>query len=100
MGDQVLPADELDEAVRTEARAIATIPSDMLASNKKATNRAYEIMGIRTAMDVGVDWQVLSTYRNTAGEFGKISREEGLRAALQWRDGPFKDYSARPGDDR
>ncbi|MDP7225199.1 MAG: enoyl-CoA hydratase-related protein [SAR202 cluster bacterium] len=94
------PADELDEAVRTEARAIATIPSDMLASNKKATNRAYEIMGIRTAMDVGVDWQVLSTYRNTAGEFGKISKEEGLRAALQWRDGPFKDYSARPRDDR
>jgi enoyl-CoA hydratase len=28
--------------------------------------------------------------RPGAGEFGRISREEGLRAALEWRDGPFR----------
>jgi enoyl-CoA hydratase len=92
------PIDELDEKVFEEAKAIASIPADMLASSKKAANRAYEIMGIKTALEVGVDWMVLSTYRDTAGEFGKISVEEGLRAALQWRDGPFSDYSARPRD--
>jgi len=92
------PADELDEQTKEEAKAIASISVDMLASSKKAVNRAYEIMGIRTAMEVGVDWQVLSTYRNSAGEFGRISQDEGLRAALKWRDGPFSDYSARPRD--
>ena len=92
------PADELDEQTKEEAKAIASISVDMLASSKKAVNRAYEIMGIRTAMEVGVDWQVLSTYRNSAGEFGRIFQDEGLRAALKWRDGPFSDYSARPRD--
>lgn len=90
------PADSLDEETAKEARAIATISPDMLAASKKAINRAYEIMGIRTALEVGVDWQGLSTFRHTAGVFSDISQAEGLRAALQWRDGPFEDYSARP----
>ena len=57
---------------------------------------SYEIMGIRTALEVGVDWQGLSIFRHTARVFSNISQAEGLRAALQWRDGPFEDYSARP----
>ena len=93
---KAFPADALEAETLKEARAIATISPDMLAASKKAVNRAYEIMGIRTALEVGVDWQGLSTFRNTAGVFGEISRAEGLRAALQWRDGPFEDYSARP----
>ncbi len=93
---KAFPADRLDAETNKEARAIATISPDMLAASKKAVNRAYEIMGIRTALEVGVDWQGLSTYRNSAGVFGEISQSEGLRAALQWRDGPFEDYSARP----
>jgi len=92
------PIEKLDEETFAEAKAIATISHGMLASNKKAVNRAYEIMGMRTAMEVGVDWMVLSTYRENGGEFGRISAEEGLRAALKWRDGPFSDYSARPRD--
>ena len=26
----------------------------------------------------------------------QIAKEEGLKSALLWRDGPFEDYSARP----
>lgn len=91
-------ADSLDEETEREAMAIASVPIDMSAANKRAINRAYEIMGMRTALEVGADWQALSTYRPGAGEFGRISSEEGLKAALQWRDGPFEDYSARPRD--
>ena len=90
------PADKLDEETEKEAKAIASVQPDMLVASKKAVNRAYEIMGIRTAMEVGVDWQVLSTYRDSAGEFSWIAKEEGLKSALLWRDGPFEDYSARP----
>lgn len=90
------PADRLEEETEKEASAIGSVPIDTLAANKRAINRAYEIMGMRTALEVGADWQALSTFRSGAGEFANISREEGLRAALQWRDGPFEDYSARP----
>lgn len=90
------PADRLEEETEREARAIATIHPDMLVASKKVVNRAYEIMGFRTALEVGADWQALSGYRESGGEFARISREQGLRAALLWRDGPFGDYGAAP----
>ena len=40
----------------------------------------------------GYDVQALSSYRPAAGEFGRRSREDGLKAALEWRDGPFRDF--------
>ncbi len=95
---KAFPADRLEAETVAEARAIATITPDLLAASKKAVNRAYEIMGFKTALEVGADWQALSTYRNTAGVFRELNREAGLRAALAWRDGPFGDYSARPRD--
>ena len=50
-------------------------------------------MGIRASLEVGADIQALSNFRERAGEFRRISEERGLRAALEWRDGPFGDYS-------
>ena len=47
-------------------------------------------------MEVGVDWQALSSYGKSRGVFREKVRSEGLKAALLWRDGPFGDYSARP----
>lgn len=91
---------KLEEETQREARAIASIQSDLLASSKRAVNRAYEIMGMRTALEVGVDWNTLSNYRDSVGEFTRISREQGLKAALLWRDGPFQDYSATPREPR
>ena len=93
---KVFPSDQLGAETAREARAIATISPDRLAASKKMANRAYEIMGFRTALEVGVDWQALSSYGNSTGAFREKVRAEGLRAALQWRDGPFQDYSARP----
>jgi hypothetical protein len=31
-------------------------------------------------------------------EFGRIAREKGLKAALDWRDSPFGDYGSAPAD--
>ena len=92
------PADKLDEEVHKEAAAIATIQPALLATLKRGVNRAYEIMGIRTAMNVGVDWMALSTFRENPNQFMDTAYDEGLKAALQKRDGPFGDYSAKPKD--
>ena len=90
------PADELADATHAEAAAIATIKADQLAASKRNINRSYEIMGIRTAMNVGADWQGLSMLRESKDDFMGTAYEQGLKAALMERDGPFGDYSATP----
>lgn len=90
------PAENLEEMTCNEAEAIATIKPDLLAASKRSVNRAYEVMGIKTALEIGADWQGLSMYRETANDFYQVSQEQGLKAAVLKRDGPFGDYSAKP----
>ncbi len=40
----------------------------------------------------GTEIQALSAQRNAASEWGRRVREDGLKAALEWRDGPFRDF--------
>ncbi len=47
---------------------------------------------MRTGLMVGTDVEAMSKHRPAAPEFGRRVREEGLKAALEWRDGPFRDF--------
>lgn len=85
------PAAELEAQTMRELRALSSIAPDLLAANKMSVNQAYEIMGFRTALTTGWQWHALSGHlRPGAGDFGRISREQGLKAALAWRDGAFQ----------
>lgn len=85
------PTDKLEDEVMRELRAIASISPDLLAANKASLNQAYELMGFKTALANGWSWHALtSRLRPGAGDFGRISREQGLKAALEWRDGAFR----------
>ena len=94
--NRAFPIGELAAGTETFAERIALIDSPMLQMTKRQLNRAYEVMGIRTALAIGADIQTLSSVRPGGGEFGRISREQGLAAALAWRDGPFGDYGSAP----
>ena len=94
--NRAFPIDELAAGTEAFAERIALIDSPMLQMTKRQLNRAYEVMGIRTALAVGGDIQTLSSVRPGGGEFGRISREQGLAAALAWRDSPFGDYGSAP----
>lgn len=87
------PAERLEEEVMKEVRALATIAPDMLAVNKGCLNETYENLGFKNALNAGVHWHVLSVQRvrPSAGEFRRIFNEQGIKAALKWRDDPFKD---------
>jgi enoyl-CoA hydratase len=86
------PAERLDEETMKEIRALATISPDLLAANKLNLNQTYEIMGFRAALGTAPQWHALSSrLRPGGGEFGRISQEQGLRAALNWRDGAFRE---------
>jgi len=85
------PSSDLDEQVERELRPLATIDPALLAANKASVNQAYELMGMRTHLHYGWQWHTLSTAtRARAGEFGRISRSQGLKAAIDARDEPFR----------
>ncbi len=85
------PADQLEDQTMRELRAMSSIAPDLLSANKQSLNQSYEIMGFKTALANGWSWHVLSGRdRPGAGEFGRISADQGLKAALAWRDSPFK----------
>ena len=96
--NKAVPVDKLCETTEKFAERIANIDGPMLTMTKRQVNRTYEIMGIRTALAAGADIQALSAVRPGGGEFGKIAREKGLKAALDWRAGPFNDYGTTPKD--
>jgi len=85
-------ADELDEFTMNFARRLGHIQKDQPNHNQRAVQPQYEIMGIPTGLMVGTDVEAMSKHRPAAPEFGKRVREEGLKAALEWRDGPFRDF--------
>ena len=85
-------AAELDDFTEQFARRMGHIDNEMLMYSKRAVNRQYETMGIREALHSGTEIQALSSQRKAAAEWGKRVREGGLKAALEWRDGPFRDF--------
>ena len=87
-----VPKDELGEFTEKFARRLGFIDNEMLMYTKRALNRQYETMGIRTALHSGTEIQALSSQRAAGAEWGRRVREDGLKAALEWRDGPFRDF--------
>jgi enoyl-CoA hydratase len=85
----VVPAADLDERVMALCQRIAMMPLDILTVAKHATNRWMELQGVRTAAYESADFDSITHLSPAAREFARRSGEEGLRAALTWRDGPF-----------
>jgi enoyl-CoA hydratase len=92
MINKAVPADELEEETESLAARIALTPLDYLAVEKAATNRYFELMGIRTAVAAGAEYDTLYHATPAAKEFFNLVQEQGLKAALDWRDSPFGDY--------
>ena len=90
------PVDQLAAKTEAFAERIANVDGPMLQMTKRQVNRVYEIMGLRTSLQVGGDLQELGRARPGGEQFGRIAREKGLKAALDWRDSPFGDYGTAP----
>ncbi len=87
-----LPLEQLAEFTEKFARRMAHIDNDMLMYSKRAVNRQYEAMGFRQGLMSGTDVEAMSKHRPAASEWNTRLRDEGLKAALEWRDGPFQDF--------
>jgi enoyl-CoA hydratase len=93
--NQVVPADELDDAVRTQAETIAKLPAVTVEYNKKLINMAYELMGVRQVIDRSMELEAAALVSPRSSpeiaHFEKLRAEEGLNAALAWNAARFEE---------
>ena len=92
MVNKAVPVDQLEAEVASLAQRIAMIPLPYLTVHKHSTNRYFEIMGLKAAIESGADFDAIYHAEEGYGDFARIAQEKGLKAALEWRDSPFADY--------
>jgi enoyl-CoA hydratase len=82
------PGAHRSEAIALAAR-MAALDAQAVVRTKAAINRAYEIMGMGEALAAGLDTavEIESIETPSRVEFRRRVREQGLKAALAWRDG-------------
>ena len=89
----VVPVDEALSRARSMARKMVQSSSVSVQLTKQAINRSYEIMGLRQALLTGldIDVEINATPSWEKREFGRIRKEQGVKAAIAWRDARFAD---------
>lgn len=89
--NRVVPGAELEQAVADLVRRIAPTPLPTLRLTKLALTRAYEAMGLRDAVAANLDLSAILNAADTPEqqEFDRIAAEQGLKAALAWRDARY-----------
>lgn len=81
-----VPADKLDKAVELLAERLAKVPVDLLALHKGQVNRAFEVMGLRGALNAGPDFDAIGHASQGAQEgFFIPAREQGVKWVLEKR---------------
>ena len=86
--NHVAPAgEELAKALEIAENIAAADPLAVQMS-KRALNRSYEAMGLRAALAQALEIDILIEGAGgpKRAEFDRIRREQGLKAALAWRD--------------
>ncbi len=90
--NRVVPRDRLDGATMTLAEEIAKNEPFVVQTTKRAVNRAWDVAGFRTAMAANTELDVMIETANLPArdEFRRITQEQGLKAAIAWRDARFR----------
>ncbi len=80
----------LDEAKKM-AREIAVMDKEAVMLTKEAIHRAYDAMGMTQALRHALDIDVQITSLDTPDriKFREVSKRDGLKAALAWRESRF-----------
>lgn len=94
------PKEELDERTVAMADRIANLSADHLAILKLNMNRFYENMGIYSSVRSSTDLDAAAQFTSQSYAWQDKMRESmeagiGLKGALDWRDGPYRDYRAK-----
>jgi enoyl-CoA hydratase len=94
--NEAVPFERLEARVAELAAELARIPASQLAAMKLVVNHAYEQMGVHSSQVLGPILDGLMRNTPDALAFIELAEREGVRAAIDRRDGPFGDYSQAP----
>ena len=74
------------------AKSMATAAERSVRYTKRAINDSYEAMGLNRALKSALDTDVLLNAATdpVKEEFNRVRAEQGLKAALAWRDARFQ----------
>ena len=86
-----VPLDKLEETVTLVAKRLTMVPGELLFFYKFGCNKCAEIMGMRVAMEFLGQMHDYSHTFDSVQEFGRVRQEQGVDAALRWRDAKFGD---------
>jgi len=94
--NRVVPRDELDDATLALAEQIAKNEPLVVQATKRAINRVWELSGMREGVAAGVELDAVIEAANLRqrDEFRRITKEEGLKAAIAWRDARYRGEEA------
>lgn len=89
--NRVVESADLESAVEELVRKIAPTPLPILRLTKLALVRAYEAMGLRSAVAANLDLSAILNAADTPEqrEFDRIVAKDGLKSALNWRDSRY-----------
>jgi len=84
------PMAELEARTIAFADRLAIMSADQLAILKLNMNRFYENMGIYSSVRSSTDMDAMGQHTQFSYEWQDHMRDEGLKGALAWRDGPYR----------
>ncbi|MDD5127719.1 MAG: enoyl-CoA hydratase-related protein [Dehalococcoidales bacterium] len=87
---KAVPEAKLEQEVNTLAERIALVPRELLQLNKAAINAVAEEMGLRNALNIGIQLDTISHTTKAVQDFRRTAEEKGLKAALAANEAPFK----------
>lgn len=85
------PKDELEDRTIAFADRLATMSADHLAILKLNMNRFYENMGIYSSVRSSTEQDAMAQMTEFAYEWRDQFAQNGFKAALKWRDDPYRD---------
>jgi enoyl-CoA hydratase len=90
--NRVVPGDRLEAEAMALAEEIARNDPEAVKLTKLALNRTYERMGIKDALAMNLELDTIMEAAETPmrREFNRIRAEQGLKAAIAWRDARFR----------
>lgn len=86
----VVPDEQLEDAASAYCRRVAMMHRESLAVHKQVTNRWVDLLGLQAAVDATVDLDAIAHESPFLAEFGRRAAEGSVKAALDWRDGPYR----------
>lgn len=89
--NRIVPPERVAEEAVSVAGRLAALDPMLVMQTKRAINRSLSIMGLEQALEASldIDIQIEGEGSEHKTEFLRRLREEGMAAALAWRDGRF-----------